>query len=102
MEDAREWEKAKQVVEAIQHIMCGPSAEPTAENPIVEGPTTVANGKQTRTRKILDVNYDANVKRLAAQKVLIDAMGASAIERLKKKWAGEAAGAPAATEENSG
>ena len=102
MEDTREWDKAKQVVEAIQQIMCGPSIEPTAENPVVEGPTTVANGQQTKSRKILNVDYDKRVAELAKQKVVIDALGASAIERLRKKWAVDAAGAPATTEDTSG
>ena len=102
MEDAQEWEKAKQVVEAIQHIMCGPSGEPTAENPVVEGPTTVSGGQQTKTRKILNVDYDKHVAELAKQKVVIDKLGASAIERLKKKWAEEAAGTTVVAEENSG
>lgn len=94
MEDHREWEKARQVVEAIAKIMLGDSAvdELTAENPVVETSTMTGSGAvrtETKIKRLLNVDYEKRVEELAADKIKVDAEGAGAVERLRQKWAKE-------------
>jgi len=90
MDDHREWEKARQVVKAIQRIMVGDGemneGDPTPENPVVA--TSSLSGKvETRIKKVLNVDYETRVKDLEKQQKQVEADGAAAIERLKAKWA---------------
>lgn len=94
MDDRREWDKARQVVEAIQKIMVGGGEEeqPTAENPVVSSTALTGSGQvktETKVKKVLNVDYDTRVKELAERKKKVDSEGADAIKRLKEKWAGE-------------
>jgi hypothetical protein len=90
MDDHREWEKARQVVKAIQQIMVGGGEEePTPENPVVVTSSMTGSGAvktETTVKKILNVEYDKRVEELGKEKIKVDAEGAAAIERLKAKW----------------
>ena len=92
MEDEREWEKARQVVEAIAKIMVGGGEEPTPENPVVSSTSLSGSGPvktEVKVKKVLNVDYEQRVKDLTEQKRKVDIDGAAAVERLRKKWAEE-------------
>ena len=95
MEDHREWEKARQVVEAISRIMVGDGGadDPTPEKPVVETSSmsrTAAGSTKVSVKKIVDFEHERRVQELVANGRKVDAEGPEALARLKKKWAEEA------------
>ena len=95
MEDHREWEKARQVVEAISRIMCGGGSDddPTPEKPVTETSSmskTAAGSTQVKGKKIVDFDHERRVQELITNGRKVDAEGPVALAKLRKKWAEEA------------
>jgi hypothetical protein len=98
MEEHLEWEKARQVVEAIQRTLVGGGDDGdglTTENPVSESSSMSGSGPvktETKVKRAKDFDYEKRIAELIRQKKQVDIQGAAAVEALKKKWAGGANG----------